>query len=88
MRTGALNVTYRQAYFAGEAEDVAAAVELGATADTPFAAHDDMLVTESWTPLEPGVAERGFYVRGIGLVMERQIRGGSSAFELVEHEAP
>jgi hypothetical protein len=83
-----VGLTYRQEFFAGEAEDVAKTVELGASADTPFATYDNVLVTEDWTPLEPDVAERKFYARGIGLVMERQIRGGSSAFELVEYEAP
>jgi hypothetical protein len=84
----ALEVTYRQEYYAGEAEDLAKAVEVGASVTTPFAAYDDVLVTEDWTPLEPDVAERKFYARGIGLVMERQVRGGSSLFELVDYEAP
>ncbi len=83
-----LDVTYRQEYFAGEAEDMARAIEVGASAETPYGAFDDVLVTEDWTPLEPDVVERKYYARGIGLIMERQVRGGSSVFELVEHEAP
>jgi hypothetical protein len=83
-----LDVAYRQEYYAGEAEDVAKAVETGASAETPYGSFDDVLVTEDWTPLEPDVAEHKFYARDIGLVMERQIRGGSSVFELIEYEAP
>jgi hypothetical protein len=84
----ALDVTYRQEFFEGEAEDMAKAVDTGATVETPYGSFDDVLVTEDWTPLEPGVAERKFYARGIGLVMERQVRGGGAAFELVEYETP
>jgi hypothetical protein len=83
-----IGLTYRQEFYAGEAEDVAKAVELGASAETPYDTFDDVLVTEDWTPLEPDVAERKFYARNVGLVLERQIRGGDAVFELVEYETP
>jgi hypothetical protein len=36
-----------------------------------------MWITEDWTPLEPSVVERKFYARGVGLVAERLVKGGS-----------
>ena len=79
-----IGLVYRQEFYAGEAEDLAKAVELGATADTPAGSYTDVLVTEDWTPLEPDLLERNFYAPGIGLVMERQISGGSGVTRLVE----
>ena len=81
-------LTYRQEFYAGQAEDQAQVVELGATADTPAGTFADVLVTEDWTPLEPDVAERKFYAPGVGLVMERQVRGGEAKNDLTEFSAP
>jgi hypothetical protein len=83
-----IGLTYRQEFYAGEAEDLAMAVELGATADTPAGQFGDALVTEDWTPLEPDVAERKFYAPGVGLVMERLVRGGNALNALTEFTAP
>ncbi|HEX6475584.1 MAG TPA: hypothetical protein VF114_10930 [Candidatus Limnocylindria bacterium] len=76
------DLTYRQEFYAGQAEDQATVVELGATADTPAGSYADVLVTEDWTPLEPDIAERKFYAPGVGLVMERQVRGGRAKNDL------
>jgi hypothetical protein len=83
-----IGVTYRQEYYAGEAEDLAQAVARGERAETPGGVFDDVLVTEDWTPLEPDVRERKFYARDVGLVMERQVAGGNAVFELAEFTAP
>ena len=82
------DLTYRQEFYAGQAEDQASVVELGATADTPAGRYSDVLVTEDWTPLEPKVAERKFYAPGVGLVMERQVRGGQAMSDLTEFSSP
>ena len=39
--------------------------------------------TEEWTPLEPGVIDHKFYVRGIGTVKEAAVKGGDEHLELV-----
>jgi len=83
-----LDLTYRQEFYAGQAEDQATVVELGATADTPAGQYADVLVTEDWTPLEPDIAERKFYAPGVGLVMERQVRGGQAMNDLTEFATP
>ena len=83
-----VGMTYRQEFYAGEAEDLGEVVELGASAEVPVGTYQDVLVTEDWTPLEPDVRERKFYAPGVGLIRERQIAGGTNVFELVEFEGP
>jgi hypothetical protein len=41
------------------------------------------VTTREWTPLEPGVVDHKRYVRGVGLVAERTVKGGSDHAELV-----
>jgi hypothetical protein len=41
------------------------------------------VLTEEWTPLEPGVLDHKLYVRGVGTVLERTVRGGDELNELV-----
>ncbi|HEY8179478.1 MAG TPA: hypothetical protein VIH33_03685 [Candidatus Limnocylindria bacterium] len=83
-----IDLVYRQEFYAGQAEDQAKAVELGATADTPAGQYTNVLVTEDWTPLEPDVVERKFYAPGVGLVKERDVQGGHAMNDLTEFTAP
>ena len=86
--TPAIGVTYRQEFYAGEAEDVAVAVEVDQSVGVPAGSFDAVLVTEDWTPLEPDSRERKSYAPGVGLVMEEIIQGGTGGFQLVEHSLP
>jgi hypothetical protein len=75
---------YRQEYLAGEAEDLA---EITATTGSIQSGAGswsgaDVLVTEEWTPLEPGVRERKTYARGVGVVEVRTIEGGDEVTTL------
>jgi hypothetical protein len=66
--------TGRQEYYRGQAEDHFRVVaRFGANA----------LLTEEWTPLEPGVLDHKLYVRGIGTTVERTVKGGDELNELV-----
>jgi len=42
-----------------------------------------MVLTQEWTPLEPGVIDHKFYVRGIGTVLEQTEKGGDERNELI-----
>ena len=42
-----------------------------------------LLLIKEWTPLEPGVIDHKFYVRGIGVVLEQTEKGGNERNELV-----
>ena len=66
--------SFRQEYYKGHAEDHFRVVGyLGPNA----------LLTEEWTPLEPGVLDHKVYVRGTGTVLERTVKGGDELNELV-----
>jgi len=83
-----VDLTYRQEFLKGSAEDLAKVVDLSSKADTPFDSFTDVRVTEDWTPLEPNIVERKFYARGVGLVMEQLIEGGSGTNKLTEYNSP
>lgn len=61
---------YRQEFALGTAEDLARVLSLAGRAKVPSATCEDCLVTGEFTPLEPDLAERKFYARGIGLILE------------------
>ncbi len=43
----------------------------------------NILLTEEWTPLEPGTLDHKMYVRGVGNVVEQTVKGGNERAELV-----
>ena len=74
---------FRQELLRGHAEDHFGVLSLRASARVPAVTSDHALLTKEWTPLEPGVVDHKLYVRGIGLVDERTIRGGNERNTLV-----
>ncbi len=79
-----IGATYRQEYFKGEAEDMAEVVSLSEAATVAYGSFQDLLLTREWTPLEPSIVENKYYARGMGLVLEVIVEGGSGHVELVE----
>ena len=73
----------RQEYFKGQAEDHFRVRTLPARVKTPAASSSSALLTEEWTPLEPGVIDHKYYVRGIGTVLEQTVKGGVERNTLV-----
>jgi hypothetical protein len=73
----------RQEFLKGHAEDHFRVLSLHATVRTPIAASRHALLTQEWTPLEPGVIDHKFYVRGIGTVREKTVKGGTESLTLV-----
>jgi hypothetical protein len=78
----------RQEYLRGHAEDHFRVVTLSATVSAPALSSTHALLTEEWTPLEPGVLDHKLYVRGIGTVLERTVKGGSERNALVSLRRP
>jgi len=78
--TPVLGKAYRQEFLQGHAEDFARAVSVFRTVTGPRASNG--LLTSEWSPLEPGVLDQKMYVRGVGNVLERTVRGGSEHQEL------
>jgi hypothetical protein len=76
----------RQEYYKGEAEDHFQVLQLGVSVKVSFIATKRALLTKEWTPLEPGVIDHKFYVRGIGTVLERTAKGPLERNELVSFQ--
>ena len=73
----------RQEYYKGQAEDHFQVLRLNATVRVTFGSSRHALLTKEWTPLEPGVIDHKYYVRGIGTVLERTAKGPLERNELV-----
>lgn len=73
----------RQEYLKGEAEDHFAVVAMHQKAVVPYRTFRGAMLTKEWTPLEPGVLDHKYYVRGIGTVLEQTVKGGNERNELV-----
>ncbi len=73
----------RQEFYKGQAEDHFSVVSLHATVRVPWGHSSAALLTKEWTPLEPGVVDHKFYVRGIGTVLEQTVKGGNERNELI-----
>jgi hypothetical protein len=74
---------FRQEYYKGQAEDHFEVLSLDAAVKVPYVASGRALKTKEWTPLEPGVIDSKYYVRGIGNVLEATVKGGNERLELV-----
>lgn len=77
--------THRQEYLRGEAEDQYWLVDLAQHVKTPFVTTSHAALTLEWTRLEPGVIDRKYYVRGIGLVAELSAQGPQETARLVRY---
>ena len=57
---------------------------MSVSAGVPFKSFRGAMLTKEWTPLEPGVIDHKYYVRGIGTVLEQTVKGGDERNELVD----
>jgi hypothetical protein len=74
---------FRQEYYKGHAEDHFQVLSLAATVKVPYITSTEALLTKETTPLEAGVIDHKYYVRGIGTVLEETIKGGTERQVLV-----
>lgn len=78
--------SYRQEYYAGEAEDMADVVSLDESVTVPYGSFAGCLKTRDWTPLEPGADEYKYYCPAAGaVVLEVVIEDGEKS-ELIAIE--
>jgi hypothetical protein len=80
--------TGRQEYLKGHAEDHFQVVSLNTAVHVPYTTSGHALLTKEWTPLEPGVLDHKYYVRGVGTVLEQTVRGGDERNELISVRRP
>ncbi len=76
-------MTYRQEYYAGEAEDKAEVLSLEEQVEVPFGHFTDVVMTKDLVPLEPKILEHKFYARGVGPVLVLDVSGGAGREELI-----
>ena len=82
-----VGLTYRQEYYAGEAEDAGAIVSLDEQAQVPFGHFRNVLLTKDFSPLAPKVLEYKLYAEGVGPVLALGVSGGSDREELLRFRA-
>ena len=75
--------SFRQEFFKGHAEDHFQVLSVDSTVKVPYMSSRHAVLTREWTPLEPGVIDHKVYVRGIGTVLEKAVKGGTERAELV-----
>jgi hypothetical protein len=74
---------YRQEFFKGHAEDQAWIVQAHATVTVPYGRLHNVVRSFEWSRLEKGVVSLKLYGRGLGIVREKDLSGGSEVFDLV-----
>jgi hypothetical protein len=75
---------YRQEYYPHHAEDQARVLGSGGSLAVPSGSYRATLLTEETSPrLDPGVAERKYYVAGVGDVKEQAVHGNHEEIQLV-----
>lgn len=73
---------YRQELRRGHAEDQAWIVQSHATRTVPAGTFTDVVRSYEWSRLEPDVVSVKFYAPGVGVILERDVAGGSEVFRL------
>jgi hypothetical protein len=81
-------LTYRQEYYAGEAEDAATVLSLDERAQVPAGSFEGLLLTKDFTPLDRKILEYKLYAPGVGPVLVLAVSGGTGREELVAYEQP
>jgi hypothetical protein len=72
-----------QEFYPPHAEDHFQVLNLSAKVTTPGASSNHALLTMETTAIEPGVVDHKYYIRGVGDVIERTMKGGNEHFTLV-----
>ena len=78
-----IGLTAKQESYAGEAEDHFGVVAFHVHVDVPWGTSVNAMLTKEWTPLEPGVLDHKYYVRGVGTVLEQTVKGGVERNQLI-----
>jgi hypothetical protein len=75
---------YRQEYYPGHALDQARVLGSGGPLKVRYGSFEHTLLTVETSPqIDPGVAERKYYVAGVGDVKEKTVSGNREQIELV-----
>ena len=72
-----------QEFWKGHAEDHFRVLSTNASVTVPYGSFKHALRTKETSPLEPGIVDNTYYVRGIGQVFEVTVKGGKETARLV-----
>lgn len=75
---------HRQEFYKGHAEDHFQILSMRASVKVSYVSSGRAMLTKETTPLEPGVVDHKYYVRGIGTVLEQSVKGGTERNALVD----
>jgi hypothetical protein len=73
----------QQEFYRGQAQDRFKVLSLRSSVEVPYTSSTKAMLTKEWTPLEPGVVDHKFYVRGIGTVLEQTVKGSTERAALI-----
>ena len=76
-------MSYREEYYAGEAEDAATVLSINEQAEVPAGHYADMLMTSNVNPLEPWIQEYKFYAEGVGPALVMLTSGAIGTEKLI-----
>jgi hypothetical protein len=78
-------LTYREEYYAGEAEDAAEVLDVGAKVQVPYGRFTGAMITRNFSGIEPNVEELKYYAKDVGPLLELLVSGGSGRAELLSY---
>jgi hypothetical protein len=82
-----VGLTYREEYYKGHAEDGAQIISVDALAKVPYGRFDHGVQTRNFSGIEPDVIEEKIYAKGVGVVLEITVSGGSDRSELLSFKS-
>jgi hypothetical protein len=80
-----VGMTYREEYYKGHAEDGASIISTDALAKVPYGRFTGGVQTRNFSGIEPDVIEEKIYAKGVGVVLEITVSGGSDRDELLSY---
>jgi hypothetical protein len=80
-----VGMAYREEYYKGHAEDEAAIIGTDAFAVVPAGRFEPGIQTRNTSGIEPDVVEEKVYAKGVGVVLEITVSGGSDRAELLTY---
>jgi hypothetical protein len=81
-----VGMTYREEYYKGHAEDGASIISTDALANVPYGHFSGGVQTRNFSGIEPNVIEEKIYAKGVGVVLEITVSGGSDRDELLSYK--
>jgi hypothetical protein len=81
-----VGMTYREEYYKDHAEDGASIISTDALAKVPYGRFTGGVQTRNFSGIEPDVIEEKIYAKGVGVVLEITVSGGSDRDELLSYQ--